>query len=114
MFENIEAARTLRHATSVLRAHAAPFSPHPFSLSPSFQTGSIRDLYVVKAVRHVMMRQGVLGIKVAIMLPYDPKNEVGGCKVQLSDIVIIHEPKPDAYAQVADAGGKGKAFEKSY
>jgi ribosomal protein S3 len=100
-------------------------TPRPFIRTPSLprarslslsstQTGSIRDLYVVKAIRHVMMRQGVLGIKVAIMLPYDPKNEIGGCKVQLSDIVIIHEPKPDAYAQVADAGGKGKAFEKSY
>ena len=24
------------------------------------------------AVRHVLMRQGVLGVKVKIMLPYDP------------------------------------------
>jgi small subunit ribosomal protein S3e len=77
------------------------------------KTGSIRDLYVVKAIRHVMMRQGVLGIKVAIMLPYDPKNEVGGCRVQLSDIVNIHEPKPDAYASSAGPAEKGKAYGKT-
>lgn len=28
--------------------------------------------YVDHAVRHVMMRQGVLGVTVSIMLPHDP------------------------------------------
>lgn len=31
-----------------------------------------RPDYVDHAVRHVMMRQGVLGVTVSIMLPHDP------------------------------------------
>jgi hypothetical protein len=31
------------------------------------------SVYVDEAVRHVMMKQGVLGVKVRIMLPYDPE-----------------------------------------
>lgn len=36
--------------------------------------------YVDHAVRHVMMRQGVLGVTVSIMLPHDPtvRSELGG------------------------------------
>merc|ERR1739838_234839 len=33
--------------------------------------------YVDTAVRHVLLRQGVLGIKVKIMLPYDPTGKNG-------------------------------------
>ena len=44
------------------------------------------------AVRHVLMKQGVLGVKVAIMLPYDPKGEIGP-KTLLSDTITILEPK---------------------
>merc|ERR1719469_1187409 len=36
------------------------------------KSGEASREYVDKAVRHVLMRQGVLGIKVAIMLPQDP------------------------------------------
>lgn len=36
------------------------------------KTGEAADDYVDSAVRHVMMRQGVLGVKVSIMLPHDP------------------------------------------
>jgi ribosomal protein uS3 len=41
------------------------------------KTGEVSNLYVTKAVRHVMMRQGVLGIKVMIMLPHDPTGKNG-------------------------------------
>lgn len=44
------------------------------------------------AVRHVMMRQGILGVKVAIMLPHDPKGIIGP-KSLLSDVITILEPK---------------------
>lgn len=38
--------------------------------------------YVDHAVRHVMMRQGVLGVTVSIMLPHDPTVSVcAGCTV---------------------------------
>jgi len=48
--------------------------------------------YVDKAVRHVLMRQGVLGVKVKIMLPHD-KTGVMGPKNPLADHVEILEPK---------------------
>ncbi len=44
------------------------------------------------AVRHVMMRQGILGVKVSIMLPHDPKG-INGPKTLLSDVITILEPK---------------------
>ena len=50
--------------------------------------------YVDTAVRHVMMRQGILGVKVAVMLPNDPKGIVGP-KTPLSDVITILEPKED-------------------
>lgn len=57
---------------------------------------SCRD-YIDSAVRHVMMRQGILGVKVVIMLPHDPKG-INGPKTPLSDVVTILEPKEDATA----------------
>jgi len=50
--------------------------------------------YLQKAVRHVQLRQGVLGIKVKIMLPHDPKGVIGP-KNPLPDNVHIVEPKDD-------------------
>ena len=41
------------------------------------KTGEAADDYVDSAVRHVMMRQGVLGVKVSIMLPHDPTVRAG-------------------------------------
>ncbi len=58
------------------------------------KTGHARELYVDSAVRHVMMRQGILGVKVTIMLPHDPKGERGP-KTPLSDVITILEPKED-------------------
>mmetsp|Transcript_4446 Transcript_4446/g.6648 ORF Transcript_4446/g.6648 Transcript_4446/m.6648 type:complete len:236 (+) Transcript_4446:55-762(+) len=55
--------------------------------------------YVEKAVRHVMMRQGVLGVKVAIMLPHDPTGKAG-CATPLADHVEILEPKEVIIPQV--------------
>lgn len=53
--------------------------------------------YVDSAIRHVLMRQGVLGVKVEIMLPHDPKG-VMGPKIPLSDKITIMEPKEDGIA----------------
>ncbi|OIV97364.1 hypothetical protein TanjilG_07116 [Lupinus angustifolius] len=50
--------------------------------------------YIDSAVRHVLLRQGVLGIKVKIMLDYDPKGKQGP-KTPLPDIVLIHTPKEE-------------------
>ncbi|KAL0844127.1 hypothetical protein Bca101_017373 [Brassica carinata] len=50
--------------------------------------------YIDSAVRHVLLRQGVLGIKVKVMLDWDPKG-VNGPKTPLPDVVIIHAPKEE-------------------
>jgi small subunit ribosomal protein S3e len=50
--------------------------------------------YIQQAVRHVLLRQGVLGIKVKIMLPYDPKGMTGP-KKPLPDNISVIEPKDE-------------------
>ncbi len=50
--------------------------------------------YVQRAVKHVDLRQGVLGIKVKIMLNWDPTGKIGP-KKPLPDHVIISEPKDE-------------------
>eukprot|EP00121_Abeoforma_whisleri_P015598 Awhi_evm1s14359 len=53
--------------------------------------------YVDIAVRHIKLRQGVLGIKVKIMLPTNTKGEYAGCPTTpLPDVVKIYEPKDEA------------------
>ena len=63
-----------------------------FASGYMIKTGQSANDYVETAVRHVMMRQGILGVKVAIMLPHDPKGIIGP-KVPLSDTITILEPK---------------------
>ena len=58
------------------------------------KTGQSKREYVDSAVRHVLMRQGVLGVKVSIMLPQDPTGKTGP-KNTLADVVSIVEPKDD-------------------
>merc|ERR1712072_1053842 len=50
--------------------------------------------YVDTACRHVLLRQGVLGIKVKIMLPWDAQGKMGP-KRPLPDHVSIVEPKDE-------------------
>lgn len=50
--------------------------------------------YVDTATRHVLLRQGVLGIKVKIMLPWDPSGK-NGPKKPLPDNVSVVEPKDE-------------------
>eukprot|EP01043_Picozoa_sp_COSAG02_P011110 COSAG02_NODE_404_length_23022_cov_305.366008_9_plen_252_part_00 len=57
-------------------------------------SGHSKKDYIQTAVRHVMLRSGVIGIKVRIMLGYDPTG-VNGPKIALPDQVIITEPKAD-------------------
>lgn len=58
--------------------------------------------YIDSAVRHVLLRQGVLGIKVKIMLGWDPKGKVGPV-TPLPDLVTIHTPKEDEEIRPATA-----------
>ena len=50
--------------------------------------------YVETATRQVLLRQGVLGIKVKIMLPYDPKNKIGPKKPLPANVSVV-EPKEE-------------------
>ena len=60
------------------------------------KTGDAYRDYVDEGVRHVLMRQGVLGVKVAIMLPHDPTGKMGP-KRNLDDVVTILEPKEEEF-----------------
>ncbi|XP_015190724.1 PREDICTED: 40S ribosomal protein S3 [Polistes dominula] len=57
-------------------------------------SGEPTNNYVNTATRHVLLRQGVLGIKVKIMLPWDPVGKLGP-KDPLPDYVSIAEPKEE-------------------
>merc|ERR1712118_369970 len=54
--------------------------------------------FIDSAVRHVLLRQGVLGIKVNIMLPHDPTGK-SGPKTPMPDKVDILEPPKDVIIQ---------------
>jgi len=53
----------------------------------------VRD-YIDESTRHVFLRQGILGVKVAIMLPHDPSGRNGPKKPQ-PDVVKVRPPKED-------------------
>jgi small subunit ribosomal protein S3e len=58
------------------------------------KTGHAAGVYTDVAVRHVLMRQGVIGLKVSIFLPHDPKGVLGP-KIPLDDVITIMEPKQE-------------------
>ena len=59
-------------------------------------SGEPTNDYVNTATRHVLLRQGVLGIKVKIMLPWDPNGKTGP-KKPLPDHVHVNEPKEEIH-----------------
>jgi small subunit ribosomal protein S3e len=58
------------------------------------KTGDARNHFIDTAVRHLKMKQGVLGIKVSIMLARDPLGKTGPTKF-LPDVVIVSDPKSE-------------------
>jgi len=72
------------------------------------KTGQPVKDYVDTATRHVLLRQGVLGVKVAIMLPHDPTGKLGPKKPQ-PDIVKVLDPKEDEPVQQPKAVPAGAA-----
>jgi small subunit ribosomal protein S3e len=52
--------------------------------------------FIDSATRHVLLRQGVLGIKVKIMRGSDPDGKAGGVQKSLPDTVIVVPPKEEA------------------
>eukprot|EP00922_Rhytidocystis_sp_ex-Travisia-forbesii_P070634 GHVS01105483.1.p1 GENE.GHVS01105483.1~~GHVS01105483.1.p1 ORF type:complete len:235 (+),score=15.24 GHVS01105483.1:135-839(+) len=57
-------------------------------------TGEPAERFVDTATRSVEMRQGVLGIKVKIMLPHDPEGKQGP-STPLPDHIVVSDPKPE-------------------
>lgn len=66
------------------------------------KSGNASRDYVDYAVRHLKMKQGVLGIKVKIMLPHDPTGKAG-CPTPYSDVIEVLDPKPEPVTQVGGA-----------
>lgn len=64
-------------------------------------TGQPKLVFVDEAVRHVELRQGVLGVKVKIMP--DTERVIGRQRVVMPDYVKIHEPKEESYDIKPDA-----------
>jgi len=76
-------------------------------------TGEPKKHYISEACRHVLMRQGVLGVRVRIMLGYDPEGKQG-TSYPLPDNIVIHEPKDDAPIATSGGGGEGYAGDGGY
>jgi len=56
------------------------------------KSGNAVNYYVDRAVRHVMLKQGMLGVTVKIMLPHDPTGKNGAQSKKQSDVVVVHDP----------------------
>merc|ERR1712100_701196 len=61
-------------------------------------SGNPKRDFIETAVRHVLLRQGCLGIKVNIMLNHDPTGR-DGTKALMPDKVTVYEPKDDVIVQ---------------
>jgi small subunit ribosomal protein S3e len=71
--------------------------------------------FIDHATRHVLLRQGVLGIKVKIMRGSDPEGKAGPSKT-LPDSVTIIEPKeeqPGVQPMSQDYGAKAVAAQQA-
>ncbi len=58
-------------------------------------TGQPRIDYIAVGIRHVQLRQGIIGVQVRIMLPHDPTGQYGPTR-PLPDVVTVLPPKADA------------------
>jgi len=58
------------------------------------RSGQAAKSYVVKGIRHLLLKSGIMGIQVKIMLPWDPSGQKGP-RDPLPDVVKVLEPKLD-------------------
>merc|ERR1711985_105047 len=65
-----------------------------FSDGYMISSGAPVQDFIDTAVRHVLLRQGCLGIKVKIMKPHDPSGKAGSA-IPMPDKVEVYEPKED-------------------
>jgi len=64
------------------------------------RSGDAKSHYVDYAVRHLQLKQGMIGVKVKIQLPHDPTGR-DGITNKLPDVVTIADPKEDFFSKVA-------------
>jgi small subunit ribosomal protein S3e len=76
------------------------------------KSGHAVNMYVDEAVRHLLLKQGILGIKVRIMLPHDPQGK-NGPAVNLSDVITIREPKSEEPLNVPPKQGFAQQMDSS-
>ena len=65
-----------------------------FTDGKMIHSGNPINNYIDSAVKHVLLRQGVLGIRVKIMLPHDPTGAMGPSR-PLPDHIQVLEPKTE-------------------
>merc|ERR1711924_39079 len=87
------------HLRQALEARAKVMK---FEQGYMISTGEPKKMFVDTCTRSVLMRQGVLGIKVNILKPYDPEGKSGPSK-PMPDYVVIHEPKEDVVQREPNA-----------
>jgi small subunit ribosomal protein S3e len=78
-------------------------------------SGQPKNDFIDTATRHVLLRQGVLGIKVKIMRGSDPEGKAGPQKT-LPDAVTIIDPKeeqPVLQPMSQDYGAKAAAAQQA-
>ena len=66
-------------------------------------TGQARRIFLDISVRHIFLRQGIMGVKVKIMMPYNPKaadGKVFGIAKPLPDVISFVEEKPKEEEQL--------------
>eukprot|EP00930_Biecheleria_cincta_P015288 TRINITY_DN127_c0_g1_i5.p1 TRINITY_DN127_c0_g1~~TRINITY_DN127_c0_g1_i5.p1 ORF type:complete len:237 (+),score=59.34 TRINITY_DN127_c0_g1_i5:79-789(+) len=76
-------------------------------------TGEPKKHYISEAVRHVAMRQGMLGIKVKIMMSHDPEGKMGPA-MPMPDAVVIHEPKEEVVPMMGAPQYEEEAAQEGY
>jgi len=69
------------------------------------KSGDPCNHYIDAATRHIKLKQGVLGIKVSIMLPYEPSKNKAGSKVRQPDVVEVSVPKEEDTLPIAPKQG---------
>jgi len=68
------------------------------------KSGEPKNHYIDRAIRHILLKQGVLGINLQIMLPYDPEGKEG-CPIPQPDVVTVLDPKEEEPLPVAPKQG---------
>lgn len=71
------------------------------------KSGEPKRQYIDMCVRHVALRQGMLGVRVTIMLPHDPTGKTGP-KTPLPDQILVQEPKEDTFVPPTTSVEPGK------